>query len=55
MLGHLFRGQLGFSISFLEEMWRAISQPDDEPAEADRVPDLADDHDLIRLRSATFR
>ena len=29
----LFRGQLGFSISFLEEMWaRNHRQPDDEPA-----------------------
>jgi len=25
-----FRGQLGFSISFLEEMWARISAPDDE-------------------------
>ena len=42
----LFRGQLGFSISFLEEMWsRNLEQPDDQPAAADRVRLRADDHE----------
>jgi len=34
-VGNPFRGQLGFSISFLEEMWARNLAPDDEPAEAD--------------------
>ncbi len=39
----LFRGQLGFSISFLEEMWaRNLGNLMMSPAEADRVPDRAD-------------
>ena len=34
----LFRGQLGFSVSFLEEMWaRNHRQSADEPVAADRI------------------
>ena len=42
----LFRGQLGFSISFLEEMWaRNIGNLMMSPLEADRVSAVADDHE----------